>query len=121
MAEAGALLFGHDREKAEVAARVGFVGLDVDAGDCIFGGVFVEEEFAFGHEIADAEVVDAIVIEDGALDDEGGVDEAGDGRDVGVDGYAEWEVAVGCSVACAWRGRHGDGDGVAGFDISSRW
>ena len=94
VAETCTLLFGGDGEQAEVAAGVVKVGLEVDAGDCVFGGVFVDEEFAFGHEVADTGLVDAIVVEDGSFDDEGGVDETGDGRDVGVGGNADGDLLV---------------------------
>jgi hypothetical protein len=87
-AEAGALLVGSDGKETQVAASVGAVWFEVDAGEEILGGVrvFVEEELSFCHVVADAGVVDAIVVEDGALDDEGGVDKTRDGGDVGVGG-----------------------------------
>jgi len=98
VAETGALLVRSDGEEAEVAAGVVGVWFEVDAGEEIFGGVnfiaFVEQEFPFCHVVADAGVVDAVVIEDGAFDDEGGVDEVRDGGDVGVGGDAERERLV---------------------------
>lgn len=108
--ESGALLRRVDREEAEVAACVGGVWFEVDAGEQIFGGVFgfVEQEFSFCHEVADAGVVDAVVVEDRAFDDEGGVDEARDGGDASAGGDAQRETRVGrCSIRVR-RWRHDD-------------
>ena len=94
VAEADALVFGCDGEQAEVAAGVLDVWLEVDAGDRVVERIVVEKEFAFGHVVAHAGVVDAIVVEDGAFDDERGVDEACDGGDVGIGGDAEREIGA---------------------------
>lgn len=106
-------MFGCDGEQADVAAGVVDVWLEVDAGDCVVERIVVEEEFSFGHVVAHAGVVDAIVVEDGAFDDERGINEARDGGDIRVGGDAEWEIAAGWSGVRVRIGGHNDGDAIA--------
>jgi hypothetical protein len=81
--EAFALVFGPDGEQAEVAAAVG-VCLEIDAGDQVSSGILMEQKFTAGHVVADAEVVNAIVVEDRALHDKRGVDHPRDCGNVSI-------------------------------------
>ena len=85
-AEAGALVRGIDCELAEVSSIA--IGLGVNAGEDLAGGVFSEENLAFLHHGSEALFIRACAFEEG-FDGERGVDEADEARAVGGSGEAD--------------------------------
>lgn len=69
-AETGALVSGIDRKLAKIAAFA--IGLGVNTGEDLAGGVFGEKDFAFLHHGGEALVVSACAFEEG-FDCKGGV------------------------------------------------
>lgn len=85
--EAFALVLGQDGEQSEVAAPIR-IRFEVDTRNQDSGRIFVEQEFPARHVVADAGIVDAIMVEDRALDHESCVDHS---RDRG-------NVVIGCDA-----------------------